>query len=142
MRINCITPKNQLLGFKAEEKNIKAEEKKVKPEIQPLRVYSDDPKVLMAQFALPMLVLFPVVTKALEMAKLMKPMGAKARFKNTAIVGAVSAMPALLTILVDSSKTNKVINDTKGFLKEVIVPYKFLFEVSKDKITGKRAWNQ
>jgi hypothetical protein len=138
MKINCIAPKQAELRFKAEKK----EETNIKAEIKPLRVYSDDPKVLMAQIALPMLIIFPVVTKALEMAKLMKPIGAKTRFKYTLIISALSTMPALLTIFADSSKMNKVINDTSGFVKEVLVPYKVMFTILKDKITGKRPWNQ
>jgi len=143
MRINCITPKNQMLGFKAEEQKVKTEQKAVKAEIKPLQVFSDNPQTLMAQFALPALIMFPLLTKAAEMVKLMKPMGAKARFKHTVILAALTGISGLISVFsVEPARTDKLIKDLNGFAKELITPYKIMFSILKDKVTGKRAWNK
>ena len=139
MKINCITPKYQALGFKAEEKNTK---KLNIPYPYSIEGASTEPSVYYGQFLLPTLSV-PFFMKAFEILKIKKPTNFKTKLMTTADLGFLTIIAATaLAFGAPDNRGSKFLDSAKNYADKVLEPYKISFSVLKDKITGKRPLNK
>ncbi len=136
MKINFDAQKNTGLKFRAEEKKAKMPEK-----IGSFEPASYEPSVYVGQFVLPAL-LIPFFMKASEMLKITKPTNFKTKLKFTASVASVTAAYAVIMALISPAKGSQIKDSAKTYAQKVLVPYREAYSVLKDKVTGKRPWNQ